>query len=91
MEIKKKKFGQAKKEVSKNALYADVCISTSAAPTYFPPYYFETKDQKGNVRTFDLVDGGVTANNPVSQFCFVFNFFVLFPNKIPIFVPFYCL
>ncbi|KAI5665908.1 hypothetical protein M9H77_15761 [Catharanthus roseus] len=54
----------AKKEVSKNALYADVCISTSAAPTYFPPYYFETKDQKGNVRTFDLVDGGVTANNP---------------------------
>ncbi|KAJ9562264.1 hypothetical protein OSB04_007424 [Centaurea solstitialis] len=48
----------------KNAKLADVCISTSAAPTYFPPYYFETKDVDGTKHTFDLIDGGVAANNP---------------------------
>ncbi|KAL8477118.1 hypothetical protein ACS0TY_029430 [Phlomoides rotata] len=50
--------------VSKNALLSDVCLGTSAAPTYFPPHYFETKDVDGKIRTFDLVDGGVAANNP---------------------------
>ncbi|KAL8473130.1 hypothetical protein ACS0TY_030097 [Phlomoides rotata] len=50
--------------VSKNALLSDVCLGTSAAPTYFPPHYFETKDADGKIRTFDLVDGGVAANNP---------------------------
>lgn len=44
-----------------------MCLSTSAAPTYLPPHYFETMDaQKGTKRTFDLIDGGVAANNPVS-------------------------
>ncbi|KAG7941516.1 hypothetical protein I3843_16G048600 [Carya illinoinensis] len=55
-------------EVNKNpsldALLSDVCIATSAAPTYLPPYYFETKDPEGNVREFNLTDGGVAANNP---------------------------
>ena len=59
-------FKQAKANASKNALLSDVCISTSAAPTYLPPYYFETKDAQGNTRSFDLIDGGVAANNPVS-------------------------
>ncbi|XP_055806332.1 patatin-like protein 1 [Solanum dulcamara] len=54
----------AKAHVSKDALLSDVCLSTSAAPTYFPVHYFETKDAQGKIRTFDLVDGGVAANNP---------------------------
>ncbi|KAK6128950.1 hypothetical protein DH2020_037324 [Rehmannia glutinosa] len=53
--------------VSKNALLSDVCLGTSAAPTFLPPHYFETKDADGKIRTFDLVDGGVAANNPVTQ------------------------
>lgn len=54
----------AKANVSKNALLSDICISTSAAPTYLPPHYFQTKDAQGKKRSFDLVDGGVAANNP---------------------------
>ncbi|XP_040998535.1 patatin-like protein 2 isoform X2 [Juglans microcarpa x Juglans regia] len=55
---------EVKKNPSLDALLSDVCIATSAAPTYLPPYYFETKDQEGNVREFNLTDGGVAANNP---------------------------
>ncbi|CAM0942944.1 unnamed protein product [Alopecurus aequalis] len=50
--------------VSKNALLADVCISTSAAPTYLPGHHFETEDKHGKPRAFNLIDGGVAANNP---------------------------
>ncbi|XP_059623832.1 patatin-like protein 2 [Cornus florida] len=53
-----------KMNVSKNALLSDICLSTSAAPTYLPAHYFETKDADGKTRTFDLIDGGVAANNP---------------------------
>ncbi|KAH6788255.1 phospholipase A 2A [Perilla frutescens var. hirtella] len=53
-----------KANVSKNALLSDVCLGTSAAPTFLPPHYFETTDAAGKTRTFDLVDGGVAANNP---------------------------
>ncbi|KAI9109300.1 hypothetical protein K1719_019644 [Acacia pycnantha] len=38
---------------------SDICIGTTAAPTYLPPHSFE-KDN----RQFDLIDGGVIANNP---------------------------
>ncbi|KAJ3675255.1 hypothetical protein LUZ60_004297 [Juncus effusus] len=55
---------EAKSDPLKNALISDICISTSAAPTYLPAHYFETKDDKGNKREFHLVDGGVAANNP---------------------------
>ncbi|KAF8041253.1 hypothetical protein BT93_B3246 [Corymbia citriodora subsp. variegata] len=48
----------------KNARLADVCIGTSAAPTLLPAHYFETKDENGKTCSFDLIDGGVTANNP---------------------------
>ncbi|KAM0826919.1 hypothetical protein ACQ4PT_068536 [Festuca glaucescens] len=51
-------------DVSKNALLADVCISTSAAPTYLPGHHFETKGKDGKPRAFNLIDGGVVANNP---------------------------
>ncbi|KAK4840752.1 hypothetical protein QYF36_017291 [Acer negundo] len=55
----------AKESVLKNARLADVCIGTSAAPTFLPAHYFETKDTtSGETRTFDLIDGGVAANNP---------------------------
>ncbi|KAI3972647.1 hypothetical protein MKX01_019305 [Papaver californicum] len=56
---------EAKRDVSKDALLSDVCISTCAAPTYFPSHYFKTKNSEGKVlKRFNLVDGGVAANNP---------------------------
>jgi len=49
-----------------NGLLSDICISTSAAPTYLPAHSFETKTHHGHVMgKFDLIDGGVAANNPV--------------------------
>ncbi|XWS29867.1 hypothetical protein CRYUN_Cryun24cG0067000 [Craigia yunnanensis] len=42
-----------------DALLSDICIATSAAPTYFPSYYF-----KNNEEEFNLIDGGIAANNP---------------------------
>ncbi|KDP38383.1 hypothetical protein JCGZ_04308 [Jatropha curcas] len=56
---------QVKNKPCLDALLSDICISTSAAPTYLPAHYFETKDEKtGKVREFNLIDGGVAANNP---------------------------
>ncbi|XP_062213735.1 patatin-like protein 1 [Phragmites australis] len=54
----------AKSMPLKNALLSDVCISTSAAPTYLPAHYFKTKDVSGKEREYNLIDGGVAANNP---------------------------
>jgi hypothetical protein len=50
----------------KNALLSDVCISTSAAPTYLPAHYFKTRDaaDSSKEREYNLIDGGVAANNP---------------------------
>uniref|UniRef100_A0A7C9D684 Patatin n=3 Tax=Opuntia streptacantha TaxID=393608 RepID=A0A7C9D684_OPUST len=48
-----------------DALLSDICIGTSAAPTYFPAHYFVSKDEQGNTtREFNLIDGGIAANNP---------------------------
>ncbi|XP_076925749.1 patatin-like protein 2 [Bidens hawaiensis] len=57
-----------------NANLSDICIATSAAPTYLPPHYFETTHKKTTqeeeevvmekTHEFHLVDGGVAANNP---------------------------
>jgi hypothetical protein len=55
---------QLKQHPARNALLSDITISTSAAPTFFPAHYFETKDDKGDTRSFNLVDGGLAANNP---------------------------
>ncbi|XP_077209773.1 patatin-like protein 2 [Tasmannia lanceolata] len=49
---------------SLDALLSDICISTSAAPTYLPAHYFQTADSECNVTEFNLIDGGVAANNP---------------------------
>ncbi|KAK3123671.1 hypothetical protein QOZ80_8AG0634410 [Eleusine coracana subsp. coracana] len=55
---------EAKNDALKDALLSDVCISTSAAPTYLPGHQFEIEDKDGNTRAFNLIDGGVAANNP---------------------------
>ncbi|WCJ31111.1 PATATIN-like protein 4 [Euphorbia peplus] len=55
---------EAEIDASKDALLSDVCISTSAAPIYFPAYHFKNKCSQGTEREFHLVDGGVAANNP---------------------------
>ncbi|KAL8110305.1 hypothetical protein AgCh_026144 [Apium graveolens] len=47
-----------------DARLSDICISTSAAPTYLPAYSFNNHDSQGNVREFNLIDGGVAANDP---------------------------
>ncbi|CAA2983866.1 patatin 2 [Olea europaea subsp. europaea] len=55
---------QAMRMSSLDARLSDICIGTSAAPTYLPAYYFKNQYKQGNVREFNLVDGGVAANNP---------------------------
>ncbi|XP_071731442.1 patatin-like protein 2 isoform X1 [Rutidosis leptorrhynchoides] len=56
---------QLKKNPSLDAMLSDICIGTSAAPTYLPPHAFTTEDSDGNLlEEFNLIDGGVTANNP---------------------------
>ncbi|XP_023739614.1 patatin-like protein 2 isoform X2 [Lactuca sativa] len=47
-----------------NALLSDICIATSATPTYLPPHHFETIDHEGQKHEFNLVDGGMAVNNP---------------------------
>lgn len=56
---------QVKKGALKNARLADICVGTSAAPTYLPAHHFVTKDSTtGDTCSFDLIDGGVAANDP---------------------------
>ncbi|POO02756.1 Patatin-related protein [Trema orientale] len=56
----------ANENALRNARLSDICIATSAAPTFLPAHYFTTTDGNGKTRTFDLIDGGVAANNPFS-------------------------
>ncbi|KAK6938711.1 hypothetical protein RJ641_032219 [Dillenia turbinata] len=56
-----------------DALLADICIGTTAAPTYFPAHYFKTKDSSRKVREFNPIDGGGAANNPVPFSFFLFD------------------
>lgn len=58
---------QAKEKAYRDAKLCDICIGTSAAPTFLPAHYFETIDEDGNPTTYDLIDGGVAANNPVRE------------------------
>ncbi|KAK1554858.1 hypothetical protein Q3G72_018398 [Acer saccharum] len=55
---------EVKEKQSLDALLSDICIATSAAPTYLPAHTFKTKTSAGQVREFNLIDGGVAANNP---------------------------
>ncbi|XP_057842555.1 patatin-like protein 2 [Cryptomeria japonica] len=56
---------EAKVDPLKNPNLMDVCLSTTAPPTNFPSHQFTTKSSNGETRVFNLVDGGVAANNPV--------------------------
>lgn len=42
---------------------SDVCIATSAAPTYLPSHYFKTQNEE-----FNCIDGAMAANNPVCTY-----------------------
>lgn len=55
---------KARRKPLKNACLADVCIGTSAAPTFLPAHYFETVDHTGASQSFNIIDGGMAANNP---------------------------
>ncbi|KAL2545864.1 Patatin-like protein 2 [Forsythia ovata] len=55
---------EAKRSPWLDAKLFDICISTSAAPTFLPGHHFTTEDDYGNVREHNLIDGGVAANNP---------------------------
>ncbi|KAL5847471.1 hypothetical protein ACOSQ3_010995 [Xanthoceras sorbifolium] len=55
---------EVKEKQSLDALLLDVCIATSAAPTYLPAHRFETKTSDGQAREFNQINGGVAANNP---------------------------
>ncbi|KAM3709352.1 hypothetical protein ACJW31_02G166200 [Castanea mollissima] len=48
----------------KNARLADICIGTTAAPTYLPAHCFETGNAEGNTKIYHLIDGGIAAINP---------------------------
>ena len=48
------------REPNKDALLSDICLGTSAAPTYLPAHVFQNGDQE-----FNLIDGGIAASNPV--------------------------
>ncbi|CAA2979692.1 patatin 2 [Olea europaea subsp. europaea] len=55
---------QAIETPSLDARLSDICIGTSAAPTYLPAYYFKNQYKQSDVQEFNLIDGGVAANNP---------------------------
>ncbi|CAN7016269.1 unnamed protein product [Brassica rapa subsp. trilocularis] len=55
---------QALFDPSLDVKLSDICIGTSAAPTFFPPHYLSNVDSQGKTSEFHLVDGGVTASNP---------------------------
>jgi uncharacterized protein len=43
----------------------EICVSSSSAPTYFPPYQLKVYNtQKFGNWSFPHIDGGVSANNP---------------------------
>ncbi|KAH6781340.1 phospholipase A 2A [Perilla frutescens var. frutescens] len=55
---------EARELASLDAKFSDICISTSAAPTFLPGHKFTIVNDKGEERKFNLIDGGVAANNP---------------------------
>ena len=60
---------QAQRDPLENPPIKAVCRATSAAPTYLPPIHFTLTDTSvvpNETREFNLIDGGVVVNNPVS-------------------------
>lgn len=56
---------QAKSKKIPDCLIRDVCRASTAAPTYLGPYYFSSMHDDGVIREFNMVDGGISANNPI--------------------------
>jgi len=54
---------QLKTETYLNAKLSDICLATSAAPTFLPPHQFVNDGVE-----FDMIDGAMAANNPVIHF-----------------------
>ncbi|PON39816.1 Patatin-related protein [Parasponia andersonii] len=58
-------YYQKKTSTVLDAQLSDICISTSAAPAYFPAHSFENKNEQGeDSEEFNLIDGGIAVNNP---------------------------
>lgn len=57
---------RAREDALENAPMRYVCRATSAAPTYFPPVQFTLIDKLDSERRreFNMIDGGIAANNP---------------------------
>jgi uncharacterized protein len=47
----------------KDANIWEACVSSASAPTFFPPYQFQTAAGE-DAANYTFVDGGVSANNP---------------------------
>ncbi|GJT22251.1 patatin-like protein 1 [Tanacetum coccineum] len=54
---------EASANSSKNAKLSDICLGTSAVPTYLPAYYFKNYYDAEKYREYNLIDGGIVANN----------------------------
>ncbi|GKC04728.1 patatin-like protein 1 [Tanacetum coccineum] len=54
---------EASANSSKNAKLSDICLGTSAVPTYLPAYYFKNYYDAVKYREYNLIDGGIVANN----------------------------
>ena len=55
-----------------NAKLLDICLGTSAAPTFFPSHQFENIYDDGKIREFNLIDGGIVTTNPVCSTIYTF-------------------
>ncbi|KAF6173860.1 hypothetical protein GIB67_039811 [Kingdonia uniflora] len=55
---------EVKNKPSLDALLSDICISTSAAPTFLPAHHFVNEFSHGKVREFNLIDG---CYNPIKS------------------------
>ncbi|XP_059067715.1 patatin-like protein 5 [Cryptomeria japonica] len=56
---------KARKDTLMNPHLKDICIGTAAAPIYLPPHGFTINDtESGKSAEFNLIDGGLVANNP---------------------------
>lgn len=47
-----------------NCTLKDVCLATTAAPTYLPSHILDYTDKEGYAETLNCIDGGVYLNNP---------------------------
>ncbi|KAF5201660.1 Patatin-like protein [Thalictrum thalictroides] len=55
---------EAKRDMLRDPKISDACVASAAAPTFFPPYYLKTQKSITVRREFNLIDGGIAANNP---------------------------